>query len=105
VPIPDKWNHPRFPARTSADEFLEANAKRKSDLSAKRNLGLLLARLHGWNKIAFIDDDVRDAGNLARLAAQLEQHQVGRNASSPIPRQPPSCATLVGSLAFARVSS
>jgi hypothetical protein len=76
VPIPDKWNHPRFPARTSADEFLEANAKRKSDLSAKRNLGLLLARLHGWNKIAFIDDDVRDAGNLARLAAQLEQHQV-----------------------------
>jgi hypothetical protein len=76
VPLPDEWKHPCFPSRTSATEFHEANANRESDLSAKRNLGLLLARLHGWNKIAFIDDDVTDAGNIARLAGQLEQHQV-----------------------------
>ena len=58
-PIPDKWKHPRLPTRTSAHEFQRANANRESDLSAKRNLGLLLARLHGWNKIAFIDDDIK----------------------------------------------
>jgi hypothetical protein len=76
VPIPDKWKHRGFPTRTSADEFQEATANRESDLSAKRNLGLLVARLHGWNKIAFVDDDVTDTGNIARLAWELEQHQV-----------------------------
>jgi hypothetical protein len=76
VPILNKWKHPGFPTRTSADEFQEANANRESDLSAKRNLGLLLARLHGWNKILFVDDDVTYPGNIARLAGQLDNHQV-----------------------------
>jgi hypothetical protein len=76
VPIPDNWKHPNFPTRTSAAEFKDANAGRESDLSAKRNLGLLLARLHGWNKVAFVDDDVLDTDNIARLAGQLERYQV-----------------------------
>jgi hypothetical protein len=76
VPISDEWKHPGFPTRTSAAEFQDANGNRESDVSAKRNLGLLLARLHGWNKIAFVDDDVTDTGDLGRLAAYLEQHQV-----------------------------
>jgi hypothetical protein len=32
---------------------------RKSDLSMKRNTGLLLARMLGWERIFFLDDDIR----------------------------------------------
>jgi hypothetical protein len=34
-------------------------AARTSDLSMKRNTGLLLARMLGWERIFFIDDDIR----------------------------------------------
>jgi hypothetical protein len=76
--IPSDWNHPKFPTRTSDERFHKASANRESDLSAKRNLGLLLARLHGWNKIAFVDDDVTlsQTDNIARLAGQLDEYQV-----------------------------
>jgi hypothetical protein len=78
VEIPENWGHPRFPTQTSSPAFGSANADRASDLSAKRNIGLLLARLQGWNKIAFLDDDITISrpGNIARLAAQLDRHQV-----------------------------
>jgi hypothetical protein len=78
VQIPETWMHSEFPERTSAKEFQTASANRRSDLSTKRNLGLLLARLQGWNKIAFVDDDIKIVGNrnIARLAGQLEKHQV-----------------------------
>ncbi|MGH3878718.1 MAG: hypothetical protein ACRDSK_16925 [Actinophytocola sp.] len=50
---------------------------RKTDTSAKRNLGLLLARLIGWNKVVFLDDDItvpepldlRDAAGLTSYYA------------------------------------
>ena len=76
--IPDGWTHTKFPTRTSAREFREANAKRASDLSAKRNIGLLLARVHGWSKVVFVDDDITSLppANIARLAGKLEKHQV-----------------------------
>jgi hypothetical protein len=78
VEIPKDWSHPKFPTRTSSQMFREANAYRESDLSAKRNIGLLLARLHGWNKIVFVDDDVTlsRTDNVARLAGQLDRYQV-----------------------------
>jgi hypothetical protein len=78
VAIPEIWQHAGFPTRTSAEEFQKASANRTSDLSTKRNLGLLLARLRGWNKIAFVDDDVTlsQTDNIARLAGQLDDHQV-----------------------------
>ena len=71
-------DHPAFPTRTIHSDFDEAKAGRSSDLSVKRNLGLLLARLHGWNKIAFVDDDitVSRTDDIARLAGQLDEHQV-----------------------------
>jgi hypothetical protein len=31
---------------------------RRTDLSAKRNLGLLLSRLLGWSRVLFLDDDI-----------------------------------------------
>ena len=78
VEIPEKWSHPKFPTRTSDQVFKRANADRDSDLSAKRNVALVLARLHGWNKIVFVDDDVTlsRTDNVARLAGQLDRYQV-----------------------------
>jgi hypothetical protein len=78
VEVSKTWTHPDFPRRTSARPFREASANRRSDLSAKRNIGLLLARLHGWTKIVFADDDIvsLQADSLIRLARQLENHQV-----------------------------
>ena len=87
IPIPEGWKHSKFPSRTSDRIFHEAQAHRASDLSVKRNLGLLLARLHGWNKIAFVDDDITlsRTDNIARLAGQLEAHQV---AGMVVPQHP-----------------
>jgi hypothetical protein len=71
IEIPEQWSHPNFPSQTSSRVFRAANANRQSDLSAKRNIGLLLARLHGWNKIIFLDDDITLSGtdNLARFSS------------------------------------
>jgi len=78
VPIGKDWTHPIFPTRTSGLTFARAKAGRESDLSLKRNLGLFLARLLGWNKIAFVDDDIKlsRTDQIARLAGQLDRNQV-----------------------------
>jgi hypothetical protein len=81
IAVPEMWTHPGIPKRTSAAIFQKASAHRVSDLSAKRNLGLLLARLLGWHKIAFVDDDINLPGlwriwSITSLAAQLGKNQV-----------------------------
>lgn len=76
VTIPQGWSHPGIPARTAAEVFKRAQAGRATDLSTKRNVGLALARLHGWNKIVFLDDDITRTASLGLLAGQLERHQV-----------------------------
>ena len=78
IGISETWSYPQFPDRTSAPVFQEASAHRRSDLSAKRNLGLLLARLQGWNKVLFVDDDIGSlrAGHISRLSGQLDTHEV-----------------------------
>ncbi|WP_162788402.1 hypothetical protein [Amycolatopsis albispora] len=50
--------------------------ERREDTSDKRNLGLLLARLAGWERVVFLDDDilVPDAADLERAAALTEDH-------------------------------
>jgi hypothetical protein len=78
VEISEKWSDPRFPCRTSGRGFSKASADRGSDLSAKRNIGLLLARLHGWRKVVFIDDDITSlhTDDIARLAGKLDSHRI-----------------------------
>jgi hypothetical protein len=48
---------------------------RESDISAKRNLGLLLARMLGWQRIFFLDDDIREISprDLAATVALLSK--------------------------------
>jgi hypothetical protein len=78
VEVPRGFEIPDMPTRTSSAEFTRASGDRVSDLSTKRNLGLLLARLNGWNKIAFLDDDItlRDPTAYLRVARQLEHSSI-----------------------------
>jgi glycosyltransferase involved in cell wall biosynthesis len=65
---------------------------RRTDTSAKRNLGLLLARLIGWNKVVFIDDDIvvpepldlRDAAGLTSYYAGVGLHIEGMRDNSVV---------------------
>jgi hypothetical protein len=47
------------------------------DLSTKRNLGLLLARMLGWSRIFFMDDDVRDVllADLRATVSMLDRYR------------------------------
>ncbi|WP_432832096.1 hypothetical protein [Dactylosporangium sp. CA-092794] len=61
---------------TTADMFVDTPFRRKTDVSAKRNLGLLLARAIGWRQVMFLDDDITipDALDLRRAAELLDGH-------------------------------
>lgn len=76
VEVPVGYALPDTPTWTSTFDL--ANGGRASDLSLKRNLGLLLARLNGWTKVVFLDDDItlRDTSTLHRMARQLDNHQI-----------------------------
>jgi hypothetical protein len=86
IDVPPGYRHVLLPPRTAALRFRVASANRRSDLSLKRNLGLLIARLHGWGKVLFLDDDIgeqvhgRSVGlpseTARRLAAELDARQV-----------------------------
>jgi hypothetical protein len=63
VEIPQDYRHDLL--RFESTEFTCARltdlcVNPNGDLSTKRNLGLLLARMVGWSRIFFMDDDVRD---------------------------------------------
>jgi len=73
---------------TSTDEGLLAlTSGRTRDLSIKRNLGLVIARMLGWQRLMFLDDDIYGVStdNVYALAAGLNDH----NVSVLIPNQYP----------------
>jgi hypothetical protein len=76
IDVPADFRLPNMPTWTST--FALANGGRTSDLSLKRNLGLQLARLNGWSKVVFLDDDItlRDTSAFTRLARHLDNHQI-----------------------------
>lgn len=64
---------------TSSDEDLVAASWGPTrDLSMKRNLGLVLARMLGWQRLMFLDDDISDVTeeDVDALAAGLSDHSV-----------------------------
>jgi hypothetical protein len=83
----DDYKLPFDDHRTSHPDFRALSAGRSSDLSVKRNLGLLLARLRGWNKILFIDDDISQirGQDIARLTGSLDHQPVAAMASRWFP--------------------
>ncbi|GAA1534730.1 hypothetical protein [Kribbella lupini] len=87
VDVPDRYQLLEFRPRTSAKAFRTASAGRSSDLSMKRNIGLVLARLQGWEKILFVDDDIDQIslGDVARFSNLLDRHPVAAMASTHFP--------------------
>ncbi|GAA3382916.1 hypothetical protein [Cryptosporangium minutisporangium] len=76
VDLPDGYEHQLL---TFASTHHPKVVHRRSDLSVKRNLGLLLAKMLGWRRILFLDDDIYDvrpeqvremAGHLGPRAAE-----------------------------------
>jgi hypothetical protein len=65
--------------RTSTDgDLLAASSGLTRDLSMKRNLGLVIARMLGWQRLMFLDDDIFDVSkqDVYALAAGLDDHNV-----------------------------
>jgi hypothetical protein len=63
IEIPAGYSHEFFEFETTdwvRKKLPAACAGRDSDLSVKRNVGLVLARMLGWRRIFFMDDDIRD---------------------------------------------
>jgi hypothetical protein len=86
VDLPPDYSHPALDFVTSKWERMDlaqAYINPNSDLSTKRNLGLLLARLLGWERVFFMDDDIRDlaTSDLYLTVAMLgPYHAVGMRA-------------------------
>ncbi len=86
VQIGDKYELPVPGFETSSHDFTAANGGRDSDLSLKRNIGLLLARLCGWRKIVYVDDDITlGKSDIARISHQLDNHQFAGMACREFP--------------------
>jgi hypothetical protein len=58
IDIPNSYHHPWLNFATS--RVTEAKVERLGDLSLKRNLGVLLARLQEWRSVLFLDDDIEE---------------------------------------------
>jgi len=73
IDIPAGYRHPTLEFSTSTID--EAKALRLGDLSLKRNIGLLFARMLGWRSILFLDDDVfaLDPGLVRQASAALSR--------------------------------
>jgi len=64
----------RLPPMKTTEMLAGTRFERRADTSAKRNIGLILSKLAGWQRIVFLDDDIRVpvAADLTRAAALLD---------------------------------
>ena len=87
VDVPENYKLPYDAPLTSGLDFKMASAGRSSDLSAKRNIGLLLGRMRGWNKILFVDDDISQFNpwDVERLSGTLDRNPVASMISRHFP--------------------
>jgi hypothetical protein len=63
IDLPSGYSHPlfNFPNLLDIKDRLPAACSHHvTDLSMKRNVGLALAKMLGWRRIFFLDDDIRD---------------------------------------------
>jgi len=76
VDLPEGYTLPKLyldTAKPSSLDLPDSCVNPNGDLSTKRNIGLLLARMAGWERIFFLDDDIRDldASDLREAATML----------------------------------
>ncbi len=87
VELPEGYTLPKLDLLTSKPPSLDLPDRcvnPNGDLSTKRNIGLLLAWMVGWDRIFFMDDDIRDlaADDLREVATMLgPYHAVGMPAT------------------------
>lgn len=63
IDLPSGYSNPLFDFRRLLDikdQLPSACGHHITDLSMKRNVGLVLAKMLGWRRIFFLDDDIRD---------------------------------------------
>jgi hypothetical protein len=67
-----------MPAMRTTAVRAEVSSQTPVDTSAKRNLGLAVAYLTGWERVLFLDDDIAgvDAAELGRGAGLLDEYNV-----------------------------
>lgn len=61
IDLPNHYHHELLDFRALAsirEDLPAACSYRVTDLSMKRNLGLILARMMGWRRVFFLDDDI-----------------------------------------------
>jgi hypothetical protein len=68
----------RVPVLETRRLLAESPLKRQTDTPGKRNFGLALAWMAGWERVLFLDDDIdiRDASEVRRAAALLDEYEV-----------------------------
>ena len=68
--------HLRLPELETTRLLAGTVFEQRSDLSAKRNLGLMLSHMLGWERVVFLDDDIRipDPGDLSKATGLLDTH-------------------------------
>jgi len=68
--------HLRLPELETTRLLAATVFEQRSDLSAKRNLGLMLSHMLGWERVVFLDDDIRvpDPGDLSKATGLLSTH-------------------------------
>jgi hypothetical protein len=75
IDFPESYEHRLLRFSTSAHG--KAGCPQHVDLSTKRNTGLVLARLLGWRRMLFVDDDIRglDVRQLDRASSLLGDYR------------------------------
>lgn len=78
VPDPALLRLPRFQTSQLAAHkiFPRQPSSPPTDLSAKRNLGIVLSRLLGWSRVLFLDDDITklNPADVLRAGGLLDTH-------------------------------
>lgn len=88
---------PRLVPEFATDRLLRVSRfQRLVDTSFKRNLGLLIAALAGWDRILFLDDDIvlPDPADLGAAAGLLDEHPVVGLANAGMPDNSVVCHAL-----------
>lgn len=90
VQLRDDYSNPKY-FQFETSEWMKAsgesiNGGRKSDLSLKRNIGLMVALMLRWRRILFLDDDIRGVSvdDLNHTVSLLGDDRTG-NRSAGIP--------------------
>jgi hypothetical protein len=88
IDVPDGYSIPGFAsAADGAPELKVPNHDRSSDISTKRNIGILLARMLKWRRLVFLDDDIYQISpaELNLLAGRLDAHPIAAMISDDFP--------------------